>query len=98
LRGIIKSAARKYREAIPDVQCTIEEMNAQEDLIWTRWTLRGTFQAHGATSGAFLDGKPVTAIAATICRIAEGKIREYRSWIMFPDHWLDAVRGIIPRP
>jgi predicted ester cyclase len=98
LRGIIKASAKKYREAIPDVRHPIEEMIAHEDMVWTRWTLRGTFHAHTSGAGAPLDGKPVTATGVSIFRIAEGSIREYRSYAIFPDHWLQAVRGIVPRP
>jgi predicted ester cyclase len=97
-RGIVKSVAKKFRAAIPDVKCTIEEMVTQDDTIWTRWTLVGTFQTHDSGAGASLRGKPVTVIGVSICRLADGKIRNYRSWAIFPDHWLQAVCGIVPRP
>jgi predicted ester cyclase len=97
-RGIIKSSARRYREAVPDVRCTIAEIVAQDDLIWTRWRLRGTFQARGCSAGVTLDRKSVTVIGVSICRLATGKIREYRSYAVFRDHWLESVRGVIPRP
>jgi predicted ester cyclase len=96
-RGIIKSSAKKYREAVPDVRCTIEEIIVQEDMVWARWTLRGTFQAHGSTRGASLDGKPVAVIGAGIFRLSEGKIQDYRSYAM-SDRWLESVAGIVPRP
>jgi predicted ester cyclase len=96
-RGIIKSSAKNFREAVPDVRCTIEEMIAHEDMVWTRWTLRGTFQAHGPTTGASLDGTPVTVTGVSICRLANGKIRDYRSYAV-SDRWLESVCGIVPRP
>ena len=97
-RGIVKSGAKKFQAAIPDVKCTIEEMIAQDDLVWTRWTLLGKFQTHDSGAGGSLRGKPVTVRGVSICRLAGKKIRDYRSWAVFPDHWLQAVRGIIPRP
>jgi len=97
-RGIIKSSAKRYREAVPDVRCTIEEIVAQDDLVWTRWRLLGTFQAHGSGAGNALHGKSVTVIGVSISRLADGKIRDYRSYAIFPDLWLQAVRGIVPRP
>jgi predicted ester cyclase len=97
-RGIVKSAAKKFRTAIPDVKCTIEEMVTQDDTVWTRWTLVGTFQTHDSGAGASLRGKPVTVIGVSLCTFADGKIRDYRSWAIFPDHWLQAVSGTIPRP
>jgi predicted ester cyclase len=96
-RGIIKSAAKKYREAVPDALCTIEEMIAQDDMVWTRWTLQGTFYAHGSAIGVSLDGKPVTVIGVSICRIFDGKIRDYRSYAA-SDRWLESASGIVPRP
>ena len=97
-RGIIKSPAKRYREAVPDVRCTIEEMVAQDDLVWTRWRLLGTFQAHGSGAGYAFHNKSVTVIGVSISRLADGKIRDYRSYAIFPDLWLQAVRGIVPRP
>jgi len=97
-RGIIKSSAKKYREAVPDVRCTIEQMVAQEDMAWVRWTLRGRFQDDSSGAGASLDGKSVTATGVSVCRLADGKIRDYRAYTIFPDHWLYVVRGIFPRP
>jgi hypothetical protein len=59
-RGIIKSSVKKYREAVPDVRCTIEDMVTQDDMVWTRWKLLGMFQAHGSDAHASLDGQSVT--------------------------------------
>ena len=97
LHGVIKSSAKKYKEVVPDVRCTIEEMIAQENMVWTRWTLRGRFHSHGSTPGASLDGKRVIVIGASICRLTDGKIRDYRSYAL-SDRWLESVAGIIPRP
>jgi ketosteroid isomerase-like protein len=96
-RGIIKSSAKKFRGVVPDVRCTIEEIIAQEDMVWARWTLRGTFQAHGSGAGASLDGKPVSVVGASILRLSGGKIQDYRSYAI-SDRWLESVAGIVPRP
>jgi predicted ester cyclase len=96
-RGIVKSSAKNYREAVPDVRCTIVEMIAQEDMVWARWTLRGTFNGRASAAGAFLDGKAAIATGVSIFRFFEGKIQDYRSYAM-SDRWLESVAGIIPRP
>jgi predicted ester cyclase len=97
LRGIIKSSTKRYREAVPDVRCAVEEMVAQADRVWTRWRLLGTFAAHGSDSGTSLDGKSVIVTGVSICRLADGKIRDYRSYAA-SDRWLESVRCIVPRP
>jgi predicted ester cyclase len=96
-RGIIKSSAKRYREAVPDVRCKIDEMVAQDDAIWTRWRLLGTFKPLGSGLDTSLHGKSVTVTGVTICRLADGKIRNYRSWAV-SERWLESVCGILPRP
>lgn len=97
-RGVIKSRARKFRESVPDVRCTIDEMVAQQDLVWVRWTLRGTLQIDVSGAGIALSGKPVTVTGASICLLRDGTIRDYRSQSAATDRWLESVLGIVPRP
>jgi predicted ester cyclase len=97
-RGIIKSSAKRYREAFPNVWCTIEEMVAEEDMVWTRWTLRGTHHVSGSGLGALSTEKTVTVTGVSISRVAGGKIQDYRYHVAFPGLGLEWVRGLFPRP
>ncbi len=80
-RRVIKHSAAKFRESVPDVQCTMEEMFAHGDIVWTRWTLRGTYETYNHSVGNFPKGKPISVTGVNISRIAEGKIRDYQSYI-----------------
>jgi hypothetical protein len=97
-RGVIKSRARRFRESVPDVTCTIDEMFAQQDLVWVRWTLRGTLQCDVPSAGIALSGRAVTVTGASICLLQDGTIRDYRSQSTATDRWLESVLGIVPRP
>lgn len=95
-RGLIKSSAKRYREAFPDVRCTIEEMIAEEDMVWTRWTLRGTHQS--PSLGNLSIAKIVTVTGVSISRLSGGKIQDHRYHVAFPGLGLDWVLGLFPRP
>ncbi len=83
-RGVIKRSVGRYRESVPDVQFKIEEMVAEGGMVWTRWTLRSSDKAHShKVSISILTGKPVAVTGVNISRIAEGKIQDYRSYIVF---------------
>jgi len=97
-RGVIKTRARKFRDSVPDVRCTIDEMVAQQDMVWVRWTLRGTLQSDESSVGTALAGKPVTVMGASICVLRDGTIRDHRSQSGATDRWLESVLGIVPRP
>jgi hypothetical protein len=97
-REIVKSRARTFRQSVPDVQCVIEELAAKEDMVWARWTLRGTFQPNSSDliSGAVT--KPLTLMGASIFLIRDGKIQDYRSQSITTDRWFESVVGLVPRP
>jgi predicted ester cyclase len=95
-RGVIKSSAKRYRETFPDVHCTIEAMIAEEDLVWTRWTLQGTPQSSGP--GNISATKTITVTGVSISRIIDGKIKDHRYHVAFPGLGLNWVRGLFPRP
>ena len=97
-RGVIKSRARRFRESVPDVTCTIDEIVTQQDLVWVRWTLRGSLQSDVSSVSVALSGKPVTVTGASICLLRDGTIRDYRSQSAATDRWLESVLGIVPRP
>jgi len=78
-REFIKRSAAKFRESVPDVECTIEEMFVEGDMVWTRWTLRGTYKTYNPIIGNYPIGKPITVTGVNISHIAKGKIKDYRS-------------------
>ncbi len=82
-RGVIKLSAAKFRESFPDARCTIEEMFAERDMVWTRWKLRGTYETYNYSFRNYQKGKPITVIGVNISHIAEGKVQDYRSYIRF---------------
>ena len=80
---VIKLSAAKFRESVPDARCTIEEMFADGDMVWTRWTLRGTYETYNFIIGNYPIGKPIVVRGVNISHIADGKIKDYRSNIRF---------------
>jgi predicted ester cyclase len=52
----------------------VEEQLAQDDLVATRWTSRGT--QTGVLMGSEPTGKQVSVSGATISRLADGKLVE----------------------
>lgn len=85
-REVIKRSVAQIREAAPDIRCTIEEMAAEKDMVWTRWSLRSSHKASsGRLAFVFSERKPVTITGVTICRLGEAKIQDYRSYIIFKE-------------
>lgn len=97
-RGIVKWRAKTFRESVPDVQCSIDELAAQDDIVWARWTLRGTFQFNSAMVPSGSVAKPVTVVGASIFLIRNGKIQDCKSQSTTTDRWFESVVGILPRP
>ncbi len=97
-RGILKSRAKKFRKSVPDVQCVLDELTAQDDIVWARWTLRGTFQPDRTDLANDAGPKPVTITGASIFLIRDGKIQDYRSQSTTTDRWFESVVGLVPRP
>lgn len=62
------------RTAFPDFHLTIDDMVAQNDMIWVRMTGRGT--NHGSFLGA-PTGKPITITVMDVCRFEDGKLVEH---------------------
>jgi steroid delta-isomerase-like uncharacterized protein len=60
--------------AFADVQCTVEDMVAEEDKVAIRWIWRGTHK--GEYMGVAPTGKQVTITGISILRIVGGKIVE----------------------
>lgn len=82
-RRVIKHAAANFREAVPDIRGTIEEMVSEGDVVVTRWTLRGTYETYNKCMGNYPIGESITVTGVNISQIAEGKIKDYRSYNRF---------------
>ena len=69
-----KRRYREFRAAFPDIEATLYEVVAQDDIVAVRYTLRGTHQAPFA-------GIPATGTQATLAgmgmfRLVDGRIVE----------------------
>jgi len=65
---------RKFRDAFPDLQVTVEDTVVEGDKIVARCTVRGTHQGH--TLGFAATRKPVIFSGITIARVHNGRIVE----------------------
>jgi len=81
----------EFFEGFPDWQETIEDMVAEGDKVWVRFTAEGTHR--GEWQGLAPTGKKITASCVQIWRLAEGKVVEKYSII----DWISALEqlGII---
>jgi steroid delta-isomerase-like uncharacterized protein len=81
-------------EAFPDVRWSIDEQIADEEMVWTRSTWKGTHQ--GPFLGIPATNKEVTVAAWTIDRFVDGKIAESR--IIMDGLGLMQQLGVVPGP
>jgi steroid delta-isomerase-like uncharacterized protein len=73
----VKQTIATYRDAFPDLECTIEEIFAAGDKVVIRWTATGTFQnPMMGQQPTGEKGEPVEGIGIDRCE--DGKIAE--SW------------------
>jgi steroid delta-isomerase-like uncharacterized protein len=80
VRGVqtVKDNIVWFRNAFPDLNCTVEEQVAEDDKVVSRWTLRGTHQ--GEFFGVAGTGNRVEFTGIQIDRFDEsGKIVEERA-------------------
>lgn len=84
----------KYRTALPDYHCTIEDQVAEGDKVVTRWTVRGT--QRGELDGIPPTGKPVTLAGIVIDRIANGRMAE--TWQQADMLGMMQQLGLMPAP
>jgi len=75
----LKTYLMAVRKAFPDIQFTIDDIFGEDDLVGTRWTLRGTQTEE--LRGRQPTGKLVTVPGNTIFRLREGRILEM--WVAF---------------
>ena len=73
----IKYAVSMFQEGFPDLEITLDELIAEEDLLAARSTFRGTHK--GTIFGIAPTGTPVTMPGLTMVRVSEGRISE--SWV-----------------
>jgi predicted ester cyclase len=67
----LKNAVITTRTALPDLQVTIHEIVAEDDLVIYRWAMTGTYQAA-------VNGKPFVSTGITILRFANELVVEDR--------------------
>jgi steroid delta-isomerase-like uncharacterized protein len=70
----LKAVFQEYFQAFPDMSLTIHEMIAENDIVVTRFTGRGTHK--GALLGAPPTGKQVSFSGIDMVRIKDGKAQE----------------------
>ena len=68
----IKRYVTAYRAAFPNLRVTVEDQLAEEDIVVTRWTLRGTHS--GEFLGLAPTGDEVTVSGIEFDRIVGGRI------------------------
>ena len=88
----IKQAVKLFRRAFPDLTYTVEEEMAERDLVWTRFSARGTHK--GEFLGAPPTGRTVTYAGMDLNRIKAGKIVE--SWVNYDALALLQQVGLVP--
>lgn len=75
----LKALITGFREAFPDLHCSIDDMVAERNRVATRYTITGTQQ--GEIMGVKPTGKEVTIPLIVITRFVRGKVVE--DWEVF---------------
>ena len=65
-----------FRAAFPDIQVTVDEMVAEGDRVVVVWSATGTHR--GPFGGVAPTGRRVSGTNASILRLRDGRITEYR--------------------
>jgi steroid delta-isomerase-like uncharacterized protein len=89
-----KQGMADLRAAFPDSELSIEQEIAEDDLVTTRFTARGTHQ--GELMGIPATGKKVTVSGIQIARVAGGKIVE--RWEQVDTMGMMVQLGVVPAP
>jgi steroid delta-isomerase-like uncharacterized protein len=93
-RDFYKQYIVRTRTAFPDFQATIEEQIAEEDLVVTRWSAKGTHQ--GVFRGHSPTGKQMSVTGIVIDRIVNGKVVE--GWMEMDTFDQMQQLGVNPTP
>jgi len=88
----VKESAGIYRGGFPDLSISIDDQCAEDDLVCTRWTAKGTNTAD--FWGMSATGKQATVTGITIDRIEGGQVVE--SWTNWDALGLLQQLGVIP--
>lgn len=86
------AAAREERKAMPDLHLKINEMMAERDCVFVRWTASGTNTRAGM--GFPATGKSISIPGMTLFRFNEGKITE--EWSVFDMLGVMEQAGLLP--
>lgn len=81
-----------YRNAFPDINFTVGEQIAEDDLVVTRWTASGTHK--GELAGIPPTGKSVNVVGVAVDRIKNGKLVE--GWDISDQYGMLQQLGVIP--
>jgi predicted ester cyclase len=94
-RGVegAKQFAASYRQAFPDLECTIEEQVAEGDKVVSRWRARGTHQGETEDLGP-PTGNRVEITGISMSTVAEGKLVE--DWTNFDAMGMMQQLGMVP--
>jgi steroid delta-isomerase-like uncharacterized protein len=87
-----KSFVRMYRSAFPDLQLTVEEQIAEDDMVVTRFRARGTHR--GELMGIPPTGNKVAITGISIDRMVDGKSAE--SWTNYDVMSMMRQLGVLP--
>ena len=69
-----KALLAAFRAAFPDVHFTVEEMIAEGEKVFSRWTFTGTHA--GQFMGVAPSGRRITADGMLVSRCADGRVTE----------------------
>jgi predicted ester cyclase len=96
-RGVegAKQFAASYRQAFPDLECTIEEQVAEGEKVVSRWRARGTHEGETEDLGP-PTGNRVEITGISMSTVAEGKLVE--DWTNFDAMGMMHQLGMIPEP
>jgi steroid delta-isomerase-like uncharacterized protein len=72
----LKEVIRQMRSAFPDIHWTVDEMLAEDDKVFTRFTWSGTHQ--GAFLGVPATGRRITVKGMVIDRLVAGMMADSR--------------------
>jgi len=87
-----QDAAREWRQAIPDLVMTVDQILAEGDLVAVLWSGKRTNSS--TSNGLPATGKDIHARGITIWRVADGKLKE--EWSAFDELRLRQQLGLLP--
>jgi predicted ester cyclase len=94
-RGVegAKQFAAAYRQAFPDLECTIEDQVAEGDKVVSRFRARGTHQGETEDLGP-LTGNRMEITGISMSRVVRGKLVE--DWTNFDAMGMMHQLGMVP--